>query len=130
MDLHWILSPVTQWSALALAMVSCLTLFLSVKREIAMQTRSAKEATEAAQGGLSNIAKEVEELKQGMLLVESSAAAAPPGESINLTRRTQALRMHSRGEAAPTIAAALRVPLNEIRLLVKIHEAINAPMQQ
>jgi hypothetical protein len=42
------------------------------------------------------------------------------GQELNLTRRAQALRMRRRGETPATIAAALRVPRNEIDLLLKI----------
>jgi hypothetical protein len=44
--------------------------------------------------------------------------------SLNLTRRTQALRMRRRGESVESIAAALAAPRNEIELLLKVYEIV------
>jgi DNA-binding NarL/FixJ family response regulator len=40
---------------------------------------------------------------------------------LNITRRTQVLRMHKRGEGNEAIAAALGLRRHEVELLVKIH---------
>jgi hypothetical protein len=58
-----------------------------------------------------------EELEQhtGMLV-----APAPTLSGLNLTKRTQALRMLARGDAAASIAAALSLPRAEAELLVKV----------
>lgn len=48
----------------------------------------------------------------------SSLAGSPP--SLNWSKRIQALRMSRRGDAPETIAAALSIPVCEIKLLLKI----------
>ena len=53
---------------------------------------------------------------------EGHELAFVSGQELNLTRRAQAMRMQRRGESAATIAAALRVPRNEIELLLKISD--------
>jgi len=82
MNLDWLLSPITQYSILALGLISCLGFCIST----AIRVR---------------------------------ARQAPP--SVKLSPHAQALDMHRRGDALPTIAAAIRVPQNEIELLLKIH---------
>lgn len=45
----------------------------------------------------------------------------PLRSGMNLTRRSQALRLHRRGETPEQIAATLMVPTGEVRLLLKVH---------
>jgi hypothetical protein len=47
-----------------------------------------------------------------------------PTSGLNLSRRSQALRMHRRGEAPDQIAASLGVPRQEVDLLVKVHRIV------
>ena len=56
---------------------------------------------------------------------EQSPAAAPmPRSGFNLSTRSQALRMHRRGDSPGQIAAALQVPLQEVELLLKVHRIV------
>jgi hypothetical protein len=52
------------------------------------------------------------------------AAVSLPRSGFNLSKRSQALRMHRRGEAAEQIAASLEVPRQEIELLLKVHRIV------
>ena len=58
----------------------------------------------------------------------SDGESAPPGlplrVGINLSRRSQALRMYRRGETPEQIAASLMVPTGEVRLLLKVHRLV------
>ena len=47
-----------------------------------------------------------------------------PRPGFNLGTRSQALRMHRRGESTDQIAAALQVPLQEVELLLKVHQIV------
>jgi hypothetical protein len=47
-----------------------------------------------------------------------------PKPGLNLSKRSQALRMHRRGEAADQIAATLEVPRQEVELLIKVHRIV------
>lgn len=49
-----------------------------------------------------------------------------PKPSMNLARRSQALRMYRRGDRPEQIAAALGIPQGEVDLLVKLHRAFAA----
>jgi hypothetical protein len=44
-----------------------------------------------------------------------------PRAGFNLNKRSQALRMHRRGEAAEQIATSLELPRQEVELLLKVH---------
>ena len=47
-----------------------------------------------------------------------------PKPGLNLSKRSQALRMHRRGEAPEQIAEALELPLQEVDLLLKVHRIV------
>jgi hypothetical protein len=55
-------------------------------------------------------------------------AALPgmPRPGMNLTKRTQALRLHRQGEPPERIAAALELPRQEVDLLLKVHRIVLA----
>ncbi len=119
MRLDWIIGPAGLYSFLALALVGCLVLFLSMKKEIALVHRSFIESRDSATASAATLAADLAALRQ-----ETAATdlASLTGQQLNLTRRAQALRMHRRDESPATIAAALRLPRNEIDLLLKIQK--------
>jgi hypothetical protein len=54
-----------------------------------------------------------------------SAAAPPvPRAGLNLSKRSQVLRMHRQGDPPDRIATALEVPLQEVDLLIKVHRVV------
>ncbi len=55
---------------------------------------------------------------------ENAIRPAIPKPGFNLNKRSQAIRMHRRGEPPEQIAAALEVPLQEIDLLLKVHRMV------
>jgi len=124
MNLDWILSPLACYAVVALALAACLASFMSTRAEV-WRLRQTADASQDA------IKRQVEEMQSQFTAIAQSrpepvveAPARPlslrPG--LNLTRRTQALRMRRRGESAESIAAALSAPRNEIELLLKIYE--------
>jgi len=68
---------------------------------------------------LSALAEQVEEVRR-----QARAVPAAPKPGFNLTKRSQALRMHRRGEPPDQIAAALDIPLQEVDLLLKVHRVV------
>ena len=58
----------------------------------------------------------------------SACENAPPAvalrSGINLSRRSQALRLYRRGETPEQIASSLMVPTGEVRLLLKVHRLV------
>jgi hypothetical protein len=59
---------------------------------------------------------------------ESGPPSVPLRSGINLSRRSQALRLHRRGETPEQIAASLMVPTGEVRLLLKVHRLVMEQM--
>ena len=53
-----------------------------------------------------------------------AVAAGVPQSGFNLSKRSQALRMHRRGEKPEQIAASLDLPRQEVELLLKVHSIV------
>jgi hypothetical protein len=128
MNLDWILNPLTAYVLIALALVACIICYVSITSEV-QRLRRASASTQAAlkqkveqmESAVSTIGRQRHEPAVIEVAARSSAAIRP---SLNLTRRTQALRMRRRGESIESIAAALSTPRNEIELLVKVYEML------
>lgn len=52
------------------------------------------------------------------------AAAGPVRPAMNLNKRSQALRLHRRGDPPEAIAASLGLPVQEVDLLIKVHRIV------
>jgi hypothetical protein len=111
---------------LGAGLIACLTLFITAKLEISAVTRRVNRSESEVRDRLQAAEGAVELLRDAERRWETTAEGGgftPTGSSsLNLTKRAQAVRMHRRGEPASTIAAATRAPLNEIELLIKLHE--------
>jgi hypothetical protein len=124
-------SPLLSYLLLGLGLGACLHLFISLNRDIRAQRRK-QNAIEAAIGLLS---VEFAEVKRAVEEAESRTgvlvAPTPPRAGVNLTTRSQALRMYRRGETIQRIAAALEVPEQEVELLIKVQRlALDAPLPE
>ena len=125
MNLDWILSPLTPFVTIALALVACVICFISTKSEVYRLRRNA----DATQMALARKLQQVESVVADIGQQKAEPPAPPPATitlrpALNLTRRTQALRMRRRGETVESIAAALATPRNEIELLLKVYEMV------
>ena len=60
--------------------------------------------------------------------LQRSPSPAPlpalPRAGMNLTKRSQVLRLHRNGDAPDRIAALLEVPQQEVDLLIKVHRIV------
>lgn len=92
-----------------------------LERRVRARQAGLEAALQSTQQGMDGLAAEVRDLQR-----QPAAAAMPalPRACLNLSTRSQALRMHRRGDAPPQIAAALEVPLQEIELLLKVHRIV------
>jgi DNA-binding NarL/FixJ family response regulator len=93
------------------------------KAQVTMKTvrEECAVAVEAAQARCTVIASELESAKSHPPV---EILPGTPRPSMNLTRRSQALRLHRKGDSSERIAAALEVPTQEIDLLVKVHQIV------
>jgi hypothetical protein len=105
----------------------CTYLFVSLKQDLHrigkrfndLRTTSEMQI-ESLRGELDSFRKTQEDLDRRTGELPQLASPIP---GMNTSRRTQALRMHRRGERPEQIAAALGIARGEIELLLKMQEA-------
>jgi hypothetical protein len=92
------------------------------------ETRQAEcdAAIEAVRTELEACARQVREFRQDP---PKTAIFSVPQPGLNLSRRSQALRMHRRGDTPEQVASTLGVPLQEIELLLKVHSIVVAAIE-
>jgi hypothetical protein len=127
----WILYPLVQCGLLAAGLLLCLYLFLSAKREARRAGLRAERSRQALEERIQTLQAAVDGLRAGLEELEERSdklVEPPPAASgLNLTKRSQALRMHRRGEAPENIAAALLLPPQEVELLLKVDQMAAGP---
>ena len=108
--------------------IACLLIFLSLKQEIwrlklRLDRHQADEVTAARDLKLRleaiTLRLRDSEERAGVLV-----APEPPRSGLNLTKRSQVIRMSRRGERAENIAASLSLPRGEVDLLLKINALV------
>ena len=90
-----------------------------------------RTATGENEASLSALRSTVEELTAQVRDLQhqpgsGSGSSPAPRASLNLSKRSQALRMHRQGELPDRIAAALEIPRQEVELLMKVHRIVIA----
>ena len=115
------------YALLATGLAFCLYLFYTVKVENRTAQKRVAARLDMLEAGLQSLCSRLDELRGdfesiGTEPVALTAPALRPG--INLTKRTQVLRLHRRGESIPTIAGALAVPQKEVELLLKVQRLV------
>lgn len=78
-------------------------------------------ALTALRESLDSLAAQLHDVQQQPPLM---VVPALPKSGFNLSKRSQALRMHRRGDPPDQIAAALDVPQQEVDLLLKVHRIV------
>jgi hypothetical protein len=88
----------------------------------------ARAGLEHCEATTESLQKAVDGLAAQLLYLprQPSADAIPvvPRPGLNLSKRSQVLRMHRKGDPLDRIAAALEVPLHEVDLLIKVHHIV------
>jgi len=97
------------------------TLVAAAERRLAAANFGQEAALGLLQQRLETVEAELQEARQ-----HPPAAVPTPirRASLNLEKRSQALRMHRRGEPPAQIAATLELPLQEVELLLKVHRIV------
>src|SRR5712692_3000267 len=86
-----------------------------------------KKIYETLEVSLTETSASMKELEGRLREVEerSGTVLTPvPKSGLNFSKRSQALRMHRRGDTAEQIALALGLPRNEVTLLLKVHRIV------
>lgn len=102
----------------------CGYLFVTLKKEIYRRDKEAGAAARDSLERMETLRREIAELRTEMDRMPGFAPAVPSGTSMNLNKRTQAIRMIRMGDGIQQIASALSLPRNEVALLIKIQELL------
>lgn len=118
--------PIMILAACVLTLAGSLVLFFSLKRELARLRREMEEREEQWSAEAGELRRALQVLSQELELERKAAVdrAAIPREGMNLSKRSQALRMHRLGQSPENIAAALGVSRREVDLLLKVHRTV------
>jgi len=115
------LSSLLLFGLVALGLSAALALFVSLKREFRLHAQRTRARLDEVRLQLQNV--QLQNTQRA--LADPPPAAEPPvalRSGMNLTKRTQALRLLRRGEDISHVAAALGVPRREIELLVRVQK--------
>ena len=123
------MSPITVHPATSLAVLAVLTLLLGFKAFTMLTWRR------PAPAGGGAVAAQFQEIEATLEQLRASISEIHAGEQrqevcLDAGRRQRALALMDRGEAPPIIAATLRVPRNQIDLLLKVHRITARREQQ
>jgi hypothetical protein len=125
-NLEWLLTPVGGYIAVGLSNLAILSLFLSVKREIAQTRAGASRSIQELAEHVNTLSLAVGQSRQQPEREEPSDPRCPQySASLNVSRRARVLAMHKRGFGVETIADTMRVPENEVRLLLHIQQLLH-----
>ena len=80
-----------------------------------------EDKTQTLQAALNGLSAGIEQIRQGPPPGPVPGTRRPP---LSLPKRTQALRMHRRGDPPEKIAATLDIPIGEVDLLLKVHRIV------
>jgi hypothetical protein len=117
--------PLAPYALLAAGCIFGLFFLLSFEKDVKsrLARRQAEDRTSTR-----DLKIQLQQLHERLRDAEERAGIpfAPPSPkaSLNLTKRTQVLRMSRRGERVENIAASLSLPRREVELLLKIHGMI------
>lgn len=108
------------FALVALGLIAALALFVSLKREFRSHVQKTRTRLDEVRLQLQNV-----QLQNSQRTMPDPPPVTPPvslRSGMNLTKRTQALRLLRRGEDISHVAAALGVPRREIELLVRVQK--------
>ncbi len=120
------LIPLAPYVLAALGLSVCLFLTVSMESEL-RRLKCKWGGRGAAEAGIAReLQTKVAELSERLRDAEDRAgmlvaAPVPPKSGLNISKRTQVLRLSRRGEQAENIARLLGLPRREVELLLKVH---------
>jgi hypothetical protein len=113
------------WGPIALVVLAATLgayLYFSLKVELGLMARRGVTRSEL-DGRWTELVAELETLRARVTVVESRLAPSDwAPQAVNLNRRGQILRLHSKGRTTAEIACDLQISQGEVELLVKVHD--------
>ena len=114
----------------ALAVIALLQfgLYIGLRHEVEAIMKTNEGKLKARRETNDSLRAEMLRISEELVDVNPPAApAAAIGQSMNLSRRNQVLRMHLRGDSPSRIAGALKISKSEVDLLLKVHRTVIPP---
>ncbi len=125
--MNWILNPLTQYGLTAAGLTMCLYLLYLLKQENMKLRKQLFEQQKQTASVMESLRKSLGGVESTLTERPPTAAPATPAPmvppSINLSQRSQALRMFRRGESPAKIASSLQMTRGEVDLMIKVHAA-------
>ncbi|HUO32444.1 MAG TPA: hypothetical protein VMU80_24730 [Bryobacteraceae bacterium] len=129
--LIWFLHPLVCYVLLAIGMGLNAYLFVTLKAELRALARSRNEQRSqlaALEETLAEARRSIRQSQADLREVEQQTgmlvAPAAARSGLNLSKRTQVLRLHRAGHDTAGIATALALPHAEVDLLIKVHRMV------
>jgi hypothetical protein len=121
-----LLSPGLPYVVLALGLIVCVVLFLSLKLEIRRRSddSTGRHRVEETVDGLSTAFEQIRARLEEAMKPPVAATTWSGSPSINLTRRGQVLRLSRRGDTPRQIASTLGMRQGEVDLIIKVHQMV------
>lgn len=121
----WVPHPAPPYMLLAAGLGMCLYLFWTLKREIGGLERRSNQRFQELDKRIENLRRATEEVGAGLQEAEERAGMlvvpTPAKSGLNVSKRSQVLRMFRLGNVPEKIATVLALPQNEVDLLLKVH---------
>jgi hypothetical protein len=117
-------------AVVALAVVASLQfgLYIMLHLEVGAVRKGYEEKLNAPVESKDSLRSEVLRISEELGTLNPQAAPAVTiGQSMNLSRRNQVLRMHLRGDSPSRIAGVLKISKSEVDLLLKVHRTVIPP---
>jgi len=128
--MDWVIHPLIQYGLLAVVLSACLCLFLATRKEQVLDSKVVHAELGQVRSSLDVLRLQVGQLERRLCAAEERVEEPPPSllpvPGMNLTRRSQVLRMARRGDEPGRIAAELGLPESEVELLLKVQRILTA----
>lgn len=122
--LERIILPVMGCAAVGAALSASVYLFFTLKRAMDAWSHDAAVERDRLAEELRTLQSRVSDLEGELAASAAAKGSLQPLRGVNITKRTQALRMVRRGETPEQIAAALAMSRREVQLLMKVQKLI------
>jgi hypothetical protein len=96
----------------------------AIERLVRQDRRETVAAVDLLRAALRRVEAEAAQNRRDVEQLTAMGAPVSMGQSVNMTKRAQALRMHRQGEPPEKIASVLGLPHREVVLLVKLQDVI------
>ena len=119
------------YAVAAAGLAASIWMFVLLKIELQRNARRTERRREVFEASLAALKASVEDLRVRVEEIPTAGASAGPlrhRQSLNLNHRAQVLRLSRRGDRADQIAAAVGIPVQEVELLLKVHQATMAAL--